>query len=115
MNTPKIKAKRGPEDIIQSDLIDFLKIRDWFVQVLHGNLYQFGMPDLFIAKRGFGYRFVEVKNPVKYAFTGAQLETFPKLQAAGVGIWVLTAATEHEYKKLFLPANWYHYLDKACV
>lgn len=115
MHRPIIKPKRGPERVIQDDLIDFLKIRDWLVMETHGNLYQKGFPDLYIAKRGFGARWVEVKNPVKFAFTGAQLEAFPKLTAEGIGIWILTAATEHEYAKLFRPPNWWSYLDKAML
>jgi hypothetical protein len=52
-----------------------------------------------------------VKNPEKYSFTPAQLETFPMFGAKGIGIWVLVAATEAEYRKLFGPANWYTYLS----
>jgi len=115
VNKPNIKAKRGPERQIQDDLIAFLKIRDWFVFETHGNMYQRGLPDLYIAKRSFGPRWIEVKNRDKFNFTGAQLETFPLMQAAGVGIWILTAASEFEYSKLFRPPNWYTFLDKATL
>ncbi len=85
-------------------------LRDWFVIKTHGNEYQSGLPDLYAAHMSFGPRWIETKTPDKYAFTPAQLKTFPLMQAAGVGIWVLTAATEYEISKLFGPANWYHYL-----
>lgn len=111
MKTPKIKAKRGPERIIQDELKAFLKVRDWIVMETHGNMYQKGFPDLYIAKRGYGTRWVEVKVPKNYSFTPAQLEYFPMLQGAGVGIWILTAATEKEYEKLFKEPNWYQFLD----
>ncbi len=110
MKKPIIRAKRGPEAKIQEAIIKFLREREWFVKVLHGSTFQFGLPDLFIAKRKYGSRWVEVKNLESYAFTAAQLETFPKMAAEGIGIWILTAATEAEYKKLFLPPNWYQFL-----
>ena len=107
---PIVNTKRGPESIIQSALVDFLRIRQWVVKETHGNMYQHGFPDLYIAKRNFGSRWVEVKNPAKYEFTPAQLEYFPMLTGAGVGIWILVAATQEEYDKLFQPPNWYQYL-----
>lgn len=108
---PKRSSKDGPEAKIQNDLIDYLKVRDWFVKVTIGNAYQFGFPDLFCTHTRYGHRWVEVKNPKKYCFTPAQLEDFPKLCANGSGVWVLTAATEYEYRKLFLPCNWHTYLS----
>lgn len=104
------KAKEGPEAKIQRELIDFLKVRDWLVKETHGNIYQFGFPDLYAAHRKYGQRWVEVKNATKYEFTPAQLEFFPQLVAHGIGVWILVAATEAEYEKLFKPCNWYHYL-----
>ncbi len=102
MNRPKIRNyKEGSEVKIQEALIKFLRERGWFVKIMHGSTYQHGVPDLYIAKRSWGGgRWVEVKNPEKWSFTAAQWETFPRLIAEGVGIWVLTAATEEEYAKL---------------
>jgi hypothetical protein len=112
MKTRKIiNHKKGPEAIIQEALEEFLILRGWLVRSLHGNLYQFGFPDLYIAKRTFGSRWVEVKNPESYKFTNAQLELFPKLMAEGIGVWILIAATESEYNKLFSPPNWFQYLS----
>lgn len=114
MNPKKIvNTKRGPERIIQDALIDFLLVRRWVVRETHGNVYQNGFPDLYIAHKTYGQRWVEVKNPLSYSFTAAQLEFFPQLSSVQVGVWILTAATEYEYKKLFLPANWYTYLSVA--
>ena len=59
----------------------------------------------------YGTRWIEVKMPVGYRFTAAQLEVFPEFASKGVGVWVLTAATEEEYKKLFKPANFMWYLQ----
>jgi hypothetical protein len=108
---PRRSRKDGPEAKIQGDIIDFLRIREWFVKPTIGNAFQYGFPDLFCTHFRYGHRWVEVKNPAKYAFTPAQLETFPKLCAHGSGVWVMVAATEYEYKKLFAPANWYAYLS----
>ena len=102
--------KKGPEAKIQDALIKFLKERGWFVKVLHGSIYQSGMPDLFAVKRRYGQRFIEVKQPVKFKFTSAQWEDFPRMVAEGVSIWVLTAATEKEYAKLFQKPNLWVYM-----
>jgi hypothetical protein len=102
--------KKGPEAVIQDKIVAYLKVRDWYPVVTHGNIYQSGLPDLFICHFRHGHRWVEVKNPENYRFTGAQLEVFPKLCANGSGVWILTAPTEEEYAKLFKPYNWYMYL-----
>ena len=105
-----ILHSKGPEAKIQDALVKFLREREWFVKVIHGSTFQTGMPDLYIAKKKYGSRWVEVKNPKAYRFTAAQLETFPRMAAEGIGIWILTAATEEEYKKLFNYPNWHQYL-----
>lgn len=93
---------------------------------MHGNMYQHGIPDLYACRRRFHYgvpaegihyadeplvRWIEIKNPLKYKFTAAQLKDFPRFQKEGVGIWVMTAATEAEYAKLFRPPNWWQFLS----
>lgn len=87
-----------------------LTAKGWFVKSTHGNMYQSGFPDLFATHKRFGLRWIEVKRPVGYQFTAAQLEDFPKFTSNGSGIWVLTAATEAEYQKLFRPYNWGAYI-----
>ena len=106
---PKRTVANGPEAKIQQAIIDMLKIRDWFAKSTHGNMYQSGFPDVFACHKRYGSRWIEVKNPLAYAFTPAQLETFPLLTAHGCGVWILVAATESEYLKLFEPPNWYQY------
>lgn len=105
-----LKKTRRPEEIIQDAIIRYLLAREWFVRATHGNQYQSGFPDLFAAKRRYGQRWIEVKNPESYKFTPAQLETFPKMSGADVGIWILTAGDDREYKKLFNRPNWFTYL-----
>ncbi len=75
-------------------------------------MYQSGIPDLWIGHRLHGKRWVEVKNPLAYCFTNAQLEWFPRMTASRDYIWILTAATEAEYNKLFKKANWEEFLYK---
>jgi hypothetical protein len=104
-------AKRQPEAIIQKEIMNYLRLREWLVINIHGSIYSMGLPDLYACHSRYGSRFIEVKNPKYYSFTAAQLEIFPQLMSKGVGVWVLVAATEEEYKKLFKPANWHHYLD----
>lgn len=107
---PRKLGRKRPEAVIQEALIEFLKIRDWYVKVTHGNAMQSGLPDLYCCHRKYGPRWIEVKNPLAYSFTEAQKSNFPVMAANGAGIWILTAATEEEYKKLFREANWYVYL-----
>lgn len=112
MSKPPIRNfAKGPEAKIQEEIIAYLKLRDWFVKVIHGSIYQNGLPDLWAAHRQYGQRWIECKNPKKYAFTGAQLETFPRMIAAGVAVHVLVAASEEEYRKLFGPSNYWIYLN----
>ena len=107
---PKKFSNGKPEEIIQNSIISFMRSREWFVKPTIGNIYQSGFPDLYCSHRRYGQRWVEVKNPKQYAFTPAQIENFPLFCANGSGVWVLVAATDEEYKKLFLPPNWYQYL-----
>lgn len=101
----------GPEAGIQDRIIKKLRGLDWLVKVTHGNIYQFGFPDLYVAHKSYGTRWIEVKrDDGKHSFTPAQLEFFPQFSGAGVGIWVAT----HEDQLpdlLFKPANWVMYLS----
>ena len=102
--------KRQPEAIIQEEIINLLTVKGWYVRNTHGNIYQMGLPDLYACHKRYGTRWVEVKCPTGYKFTPAQMDVFPRFTAEGVGIWILTGATEHQYKKLFQPANWWTFL-----
>lgn len=95
---------------IQSEIVKYLEDRGWFVKVTHGNAFQSGLPDLYCCHKNHGSRWIEVKKPVGYRFTPAQLNDFPQITSRGVGIWILTAATDFEYAKLFKPCNWLLYL-----
>lgn len=106
----KYSGKR-PEAIVQDAITAMLRVKGWFVKPTHGNMFQSGFPDLFCTHTRYGQRWVEVKLPVGSKFTAAQLEDFPKICANGSGVWILIAATEHEYGKLFEKPNWYLYLD----
>lgn len=101
----------GPEAEIVEKIYKKLTLMDWFVKVLFGSIYQSGMPDLFCCHKNYGIRLVEVKNPKNYSFTPAQLETFPKLMAHGVGVWILTSDSDSEIKKLFSEPNWWQFLS----
>lgn len=113
MDKPRIRGGRGPEEIIQTALIKFLEDRGWFVKSTHGNVFQFGFPDLYATHKLYGPRWIEVKNPLAFAFTPAQLVDFPKFTENGTKIWILVAATNEEYQKLFKEPNWYYYFLKS--
>lgn len=113
MDKPKLKDTHGPEWHIQQAVIKFMVERGWYVRVIHGSAYQSGLPDLFCCQRKYGSRWVEIKNPLSYKFQPTQMEVFPRLMAEGVGVWILTAATQAEYDKLFRAPNWFLYLSVA--
>lgn len=105
----------GPEKEIETALMDFLRIREWLVIKTHGNEFVMGLPDLYCAHAQHGERWIEVKNPLHYHFTPAQYEVFPAMQSKHVGIWILTAADDYEYQKLFSPPNWFRFLGKSSI
>lgn len=112
---PKPFQPRGgkqPEHVIQEDIIELLERRGWFVKPTIGSAAQQGFPDLYATHANYGPRWIEVKRPDRTGnvFTAAQLEDFPKFSKHGAGVWVLTGATEPEYRKLFQPANWWSFL-----
>lgn len=111
MDPPKIRNyKKGPERDIQDAILSYMRHRGWYVIETHGNMYQSGFPDLYCTHSQHGIRWIECKNPLAYSFTPAQIDTFPKLSANGTSIHILVAATDHEYRKLWHPANWSVYL-----
>ncbi len=104
------RAKHGPEWYIQQDLIAYLKARSWHVERMIGNAFQLGVPDLFLAHAKWGQRWVDVKRPGKdYSFTKAQKRKWPVWESFGIGIWILTAADQENYDRLFAPPNWRDY------
>jgi len=109
---PKLITTRDAEAKIQISIIKELRFRNWFVKETHGNMYQSGFPDLFCCHTRYGHRWLEVKKPVGYRFTPAQLETFPQLCAHGSGVWI---ATTHEGVEALLmkPYNWFIFLQNT--
>ena len=109
MKKPRNRPKHGPEWHIQNDLRDYLRARGWLVERMTGNAYQFGIPDLYIFHPKWGARWIDVKAPGQYTFTKQQKRKWPVWESFNVGIWILTAANQIEYDKLFKPPNWREY------
>jgi hypothetical protein len=95
-----------PEEKIREALREFLGIRGWLVEIMHGNAFQKGVPDCYAFRRDIGERWIDFKTPGAYSFTKSQRIKWPIWDRAGIGIWILTAATDEEYAKLFGPPNW---------
>lgn len=108
----KIQSKRGPEYVIQQAIIRYLRDRGWYVKVMHGSLYQSGIPDLYATHKKYGPRWIEVKNPVNYHFTAAQYKEFPQMISNGSPIFILCAANNDNYKRLFQKSNLWIYMEK---
>ena len=99
--------KRKRESLIQADLIDFLEYRDWLVEPTHGNLIQKGFPDLFCHHLRWQARWIDVKVRGQYQFTKHQKIKWPRWESHGVGIWILTAATDEEYAIMYRTTSGY--------
>ena len=113
MNRLKIKNyKHGPEWKIQQKVIKYLEDRNWYVRILHGNVFQAGLTDLVAFHKRFGIRFIEIKNPKSYHFTASQLKEFPKIVAHGTPVYILCAANDENYQRLFGPGNLAIYVMK---
>jgi len=109
MDKPRIRETHGPEWKIQRDILRYLRARKWLAEVSNGNLFQKGWPDLYLSHVRFGQRWVDVKNPKSYTYTADQRRKWPDWDAHGVGIWIMVAASDEEYDKLFQPPNWRAY------
>jgi hypothetical protein len=109
MEPKKFRNKHGPEYVIQRDFIRYLKDRGWHVERMIGNQLQFGIPDIYAMHPEHGQRWIDLKNPVSYEYTVAQRWKWPIWEEHGCGLWIITAATEEEYDKLFHPPNWRAY------
>jgi hypothetical protein len=79
------------------------------VEVMHGNAFQQGIPDLFIFHPRFQQRWIDCKVEGRYSFTKAQRQKWPEWDSYGVGIWILTGPDQANYNKLFQPPNWRDY------
>lgn len=106
-------GKRGPEAKIQDALRSYLDGRGWLVEVMHGNAFQRGIPDLYLFHPKYRERWVDCKVEGKYSFTRDQKIKWPLWSDYGVGIWILTGADQANYDKLFRPPNWRQYWKKS--
>lgn len=111
--TPRKFGGQGPEAKIQRDIILMLETKGWWTKTTHGNAHTDGWPDIWASHKTIGNRWIEVKLPNMKGshFTSAQLRDFPQFNNVGGGVWVITAATEEEYLKLFKEPNWWMYLS----
>jgi hypothetical protein len=106
----ELYPKKGPEAIIQNELVTQLKMREYFVVETYGSQFQAGFPDVYACHKEFGSRWIEVKNPKRWSFTSAQIKLFPRFMAEGVGIYILTGYGQDDIDKLHKPANLYEYM-----
>ncbi len=109
--------KRGPEKKIEDAIMKMMRHKGWLVRKMHGDANNNGWPDLYCTHSKYGVRWVEVKLPEMKGskWTPAQLEWFPKMEANGTRIWVLTGDSEDEYRKLFTDANFKYYWLRKMV
>lgn len=105
-----VNVHKGPESIIQEAILKYLRERGWVCKETHGNAYQSGFPDVYATHATWRQRWIEVKVAERFSFTKAQLRDYPLMVANGSPIWIMTEATDAEYKKLFGPHNLHEFL-----
>jgi hypothetical protein len=103
----KIKAAHGPEWTIQRNFIRFLRERRWNVERMIGNSQQFGIPDIYVAHRKHGERWIDLKCATGWDLTSAQRIKWPVWESFKIGIWIITC--NNDYPKLFEPPNFRDY------
>ena len=86
---------------IQRAIVELLESRNWLTQVMGANQFQSGYPDLYIFRRDCGERWLEIKRPENYFFTVPQRKRWRRWEQIGIGVWIMSGATEEEYRKLF--------------
>ena len=94
------------EAVIQKECVAYLRARHWFVKRFTGNAYQYGVPDVMAYHKDYGTRWIDFKPPKGGRLTQKQIIEWPQWEAAGIGIWIITAANDTEYAKLWQAPNW---------
>lgn len=105
------KYRRNNEEtrIRDKEIRPLLTGLGWLVEVTHGNKFMKGFPDLYLSHHKHGIRWVDVKVEGKYEFTAAQRLKWPLWHQHGSGVWIMTAGTHEQYKRLWEPPNWRDY------
>lgn len=104
---------KKPESILQEKIRDHLRGKGFFVQNIHGNKFQSGLPDLYCHCTKYPHRWVEIKTPDRAReFNGGlsprQMAVFGEMASYGIEIWVLTSV--HDWTLLIHPqGNWRKY------
>lgn len=103
MSKPQVKSQ--PELTIRSAVRDFLTARGWHVEIMHGNQFQHGIPDLWTWHAQWNFRWIDTKTPKKNSLTKRQCQKWPIWEKKGIGVWIMVEATQAEYDKLMGPPN----------
>jgi hypothetical protein len=96
-----LRRKNPHENVIRDAIAAYLRQRFWMVRVIHATEFMSGLPDLWAAHAEYGTRWIEVKKTAGYRLTPAQRLTFPEMESKRIPVFILTAATDVEYLKLF--------------
>jgi hypothetical protein len=110
---PKIVTRKNEEAKLQKRIVLKLRSLEWLVKETHGNMFQWGLPDLYAVHYTYRERWIEVKIPGRTpgsVFTQAQLKFFGELRAKRVGVWILTSDSDSEIAKLHQEDNWWKVL-----
>jgi len=106
----KAYSRGRPEEKVRDAIRNILEGHGWRCQIMHGNAYQYGIPDLYVMHPRNGTRWIDAKVEGRYSFTPAQKQLWPIWHFQfNVGIWIMTAGTLEQYRWLFDAPNWLDY------
>jgi hypothetical protein len=100
------RFRSSPEDRIQERIKSFLEAHGWLVEKMHGNAFQKGIPDLYCFHPELNnpeglHRWVDVKVKGRYRYTKDQCQKWTKWEGFRLPVYIMVAATDEEYAKLF--------------
>lgn len=112
---PKRYGATRPEDKLYHEVRKHLEAHGWLVIKTHGNQFQSGLPDLYIAHPMYGTRWVELKTP-EGTLTKDQVIVFRKMFEVNVEIYIVWSVASigdpYKHTGIFGKGNWTHFLDK---
>jgi hypothetical protein len=103
-------VRAQPELKVRNAIRKMFEGRGWGVWITHGNKYQSGFPDLYVAHPEYGERWIDAKVEGHYSYTKAQKYLWPLWHYRyKVGTWIMTGDGQEQYDRVFRAPNWRDY------
>lgn len=103
MKATKRTGKQRETTEVYEPLRRKLQYEGWFVQKIHGNEFQSGLPDVYAYHRKYGQRWIELKTKTG-RLSQRQITKFAEMNRHGLKVWLLRGP--EEYDLLFSEPKW---------